>query len=239
MKHIEIKVDKRETGKHSARALRREKRVPSIVYGQKVKNIPMFADEISVLKYKSALKDNSLFKFVSEDAGLNGLMALMKEIDRDPVSQRPMHVDFYAVDLAQTVRVKVEVSFTGKPVGLAQGGFLTVVNRYVEVECKVSDIPENLTADVSNLNVNESLHLSEVQMPAGIKAVSSGDTTLATVTIITEEELQAATTATAATTPVVEGEAPAEGAAAAPAAGAAAPADAKAAPAKEEKGKKE
>lgn len=242
MKHIEIKVDKRETGKGSARTLRRNKQVPAIVYGQKVKNLPMFTDEITVVRYKGALKDNSLFKFVSEESTLNGLMALMKDYERDPVSLRPIHVDFLAVELSQVVKVKVELKFEGRALGFAEGGILTIVNRAVEVECKVSDIPENLTADITNLNVNESLHLSDVKMPAGVKAISSPDLTLATITIITEEELAAATTASTATAagPAAEGAAPADGAA--PAAGAAAPAAAPAAaaaaPAKDDKAKK-
>jgi large subunit ribosomal protein L25 len=248
VKHIEITVNKRDTGKGSARTLRRNKQVPAIVYGQKVKNLPMSTDEISVVRYKGALKDNSLFKFVSEESSLNGLMALMKDYERDPVSLRPVHVDFLAVELSQTVRVKVEVRFDGKALGFAEGGILTIVNRAIEVECKVSDIPENITADISNLNINESLHLSDVKMPNGVKAVSSPDLTLATITIITEEELAAATTAStaAAAGPAAEGAA-AEGAAAAPgaapAAGAAAPAAgaapaAAAAPAKDDKAKK-
>ncbi len=243
MKHIEIKVDKRETGKGSARTLRRNKQVPAIVYGQKVKNLPMYTDEISVVRYKGALKDNSLFKFVSEESTLNGLMALMKDYERDPVSLRPIHVDFLAVELSQVVNVKVEIKFEGKALGFAEGGILTIVNRAIEVECKVSDIPENLIADISNLNVNESLHLSDVKMPAGVKAISSPDLTLATITIITEEELAAATTASTATAagPAAEGAVAADGAAA-PAAGAAAPAagaaPAAAAPAKDDKAKK-
>ncbi len=236
MKHIEINVDKRELGKHTSRTLRSNRKVPAIVYGRKVKSTPLFTDENTILKYRTSQYENAIFKFKSEENGLNGVMALMKEVDNDPVSRRPVHVDFYAVDEGQTVRVFVEVKFTGKPIGLSQGGVFTTVTRNIEIECRVTDIPEFINGDVSNLNVNESLHLSDLKLPEGTKAVATGDITLATVSVITEEEIKPTTPAAA------DGAAPAEGAAAAAAPGAAAPAagaakDAKAPAAKDDKKK--
>ncbi len=233
MKHIDLNIEKREAGKHFSRGLRKGKQVPGIVYGRSQKNLTVVADAKAIVRFNTSKYENAIYKFQSDDKDINGITALMKEVIVHPVSRNPVHVDFYAVDAAQTVKVFVEVRFTGKAIGLSQGGVMTIVSRQLQIECKVSDIPEFIDADVTNLNVNDSLHLSDLKLPDGIKAVAKDDVTLATVGIIAEEV--AATPAPAAAG--AEGAAPAEGAAATPGATAAPAKDAKAAPAKE--GKKE
>lgn len=235
MKHIDLSIEKRDSGKSSSRGLRTKKLVPGIVYGRSQKATCVVADSKAIVRFNTSKYENAIYKFQSEDKELNGVSALMREVTVHPVTRYPMHVDFYAVDPSQKVKVFVEVRFTGKPIGLSQGGVFTIVSRTLQVECKVSDIPEFINADISNLNVNDSLHLSDLKLPEGIKSVARDDVTLATVSIIAEEVVEvAATAATAegAAAPAAGAAAPAAGAAA-PAAGAAAPA----APAKE--GKKE
>ncbi|MDZ4661747.1 MAG: 50S ribosomal protein L25 [Pseudomonadota bacterium] len=240
MKHIDLNIDKRGSGKASSRELRIKKLVPGIVYGRSQKATNVVADSKAIVRFNTSKFENAIYKFQSDDKDLNGINALMKEVIVHPVTRYPMHVDFYAVDPSQKVKIFVEVRFIGKPLGTAQGGVFTVVSRTLQVECKVSDIPEFIDADVSHLNVNDSLHLSDLKLPEGIKSVARDDVTLATVSIIAEEVIAVTTVAATAEGAAAPGAAPAAGAAGAPgAAPAAGAAGAGAAPAAGKEGKKE
>ena len=154
------------------------------------------------------------------------------------MTRRPQHVDFFALDLKKAVRVNVEIKLEGKPLGLAEGGLLNVVNRQIEIECLPTDIPESITADISNLGLGDALHVYDLKIPAGLKVLSATELTIAVVNV-QEEEVVAAVAVDAAAAPAAGAAAPAAGAAA-PAAGkdARAPAAAKAPAAKAPAAKK-
>lgn len=216
--NIELEVAPRTVGKHFSRALRNQSRVPAVVYGTKIQPASVEAELRLVERVrKLTLHENPIFKLKSNDTKLNGVNVMVKAIDIHPLTRRPIHMDLYALDMTQSVRVRIQLKFEGKPIGLADGGSFQIVNRDIEVECLPTQIPESLTIDVSNLGVNDSVHVYDLQMPEGVKAISNKDLTLATVAIIAEEEIPVAAAAAA----------PAEGAAAA---GAAAPGAAPAAP---------
>ena len=242
----ELPVTFRETGRHFSRKLRNQRLVPAVVYGS-LKNQSVCIDERLVAKYNTRAFENALFSLKSEDGSLNNTVVLMKSVDVHPVTRRPEHVDLFALDLKKNVRINIEILFEGKPIGLAEGGLLNIVNRQIEIECLPTEIPEGIKLDVSNMGVGDALHVSDLKIPAGLKLISSPEMTLAVVNILEEENLtpQAATAtpdaAGAAAAPAAA--AGAAGAAAAPAAGkdgkapaaaggAAGAKDAKAAPAK-------
>lgn len=214
---IELNVVAREKGRANSRELRNNKMVPAVIYGA-IENANFSVHVNDILKYNTRAYENALLNLKSDDSKLNGKVALIKSVQVNPLSRRPEHVDFFAIDLSKTVRVSVEIKIEGKAIGLSEGGLLNIVMRSVEVECLPTAIPEFLTLDVTNLGVGESLHASELTMPAGVKLISRPEVTIAAV--VEQEEEVAATPAAAA--------APAAGAAApAAAAGAKAPAAAK------------
>lgn len=214
-KRYDLTVEPRETGRHNSRTLRTKKLIPAVIYGS-TENKNVCIAENTVVKYNTRAFENALFNIKSDDKALNGVVVLMKEVVVHPVSRRPEHIDLFALDLKKTVRVNIEVRFEGKPIGLSEGGLLNIVNRQIEIECLPTEIPEGITADVTNLGVGDALHVSDLTLPKGFKLISSPEMTLAVVNVLEEE---------AAATPA------AEAAAAAPAAGAAAPAAGAAAPA--------
>lgn len=209
---IDLTVTARETGKHNSRAIRNNRHVPGVVYGA-IENANVTIDEKFIVKYNTRAFENALFNLKSDNGKLNGKVVLMKSVDVHPLTRRPVHVDLFALDMTKTVRVFVEVKLEGKAIGIAEGGLLNVVSRQIEVECLPTEIPEAITADVSNLGVGDALHVSDLTLPGSVKVLSRPEETIAVV-VVQEEE---------AATPA---------AAAAPAAGAAAPA---AAPAKDAK----
>ena len=217
-KQIELNVEPRTTGKHFSRALRRERRIPAVIYGaMENKNVWVF--EGDVLRYNVRAYENALFSLKSSDSATAGKVVLIKQVDVHPVTRVPRHVDFFALDLKKTVRVSIEINFQGKPVGLAEGGLLNIVNRQIEVECLPTAIPDSITADVSGLGVGDALHVSDLKIPDGVKVLTGAEQTLAVVNLIEEEAAAAPTEAAAAAAPAAGAAAPAAGAAA-PAAGA-------------------
>jgi len=218
---IELNMEARESGKHNSRALRNSNKVPGVVYGA-IENVNVVVDIRDVVKYNTRAYENALFNVKSPIAGANGKVVLIKSVDIHPLNRRPVHVDFFALDLKKMVRVNIEVRLEGKPIGLAEGGLLNVVQRQIEIECLPTEIPDFFTADVSNLGVGDALHVSDLTIPEGLKVLSRPEETIAVVTV-QEEEVAPVVDAAAA--------APAAGAAAPAAAGAAAPKAAAAAPA--------
>jgi large subunit ribosomal protein L25 len=214
----DLTVEARETGKHNSRALRRDRKVPAVVYGA-TEPSNLYIDESSVIRFNVRAYENALFSLKSKDTKLNNIVVLMKEVVVHPVTRRPQHVDLFALDLKKAVRVSIEIKLDGKPIGISEGGLLNVVNRQVEIECLPTEIPESITADISHLGVGDALHVSDLKIPAGIKLISSPETTVAVVNLFVEEVV-AAPTAEAAAAPAAGAAAPAAGAAAAPAAGA-------------------
>lgn len=223
-KQIELTVENRQAGRADARGLRVNKMVPGIIYGA-IENANISLHVNDVLKYNSRAYENALMTIKSSDAKLNGKVALFKEVSVNPLSRRPEHVDLFALDLTKSVRVSVEIKVEGKAIGIAEGGLLNIVTRQVEVECLPTAIPEFILIDVTNLNVGDSIHASELTIPSGVKLISRPELTIAAVVEIEDEVV--ATPVAAAATPAAGAAAPAAGAAA-PAAGAkAAPAAAK------------
>lgn len=213
----ELLVEPRLDGKHHCRALRKAKKIPGVLYGS-MANVNVSMAENDVIKFNSRKFDNALFTIKSSIKEANGKVVLIKKVDINPLSRRPVHADLYALDLTKMVRVSVEIKTEGKPVGIADGGLLSIVNREVEIEVLPTEIPDAFTLDVSHLGVGESVHVSDIKLPAGVKMISAQELTLAVVSLMAAEEA-----------------APAAAAAAVPAAGAAAPAAAGAAPGKDAK----
>lgn len=228
--NITIEVKPRNAGKHFNRTARVAAQIPAVVYGPKTKPLNFTLTEQDAVKYGKRAFENTIFTLKSEDKSLDGIKVLRKAMDHHPLSRRPVHIDFFAPDMTKVVRVNVELRFTGKALGLADGGVFSAVRRDVEVECLPTEIPEFFEVDVSPIGLNQSMHVSDVNFPSNIKLITSPTETIATVSIV--EEIVAAPTVDAAAAAAT-----AEGAAAAPGATPAAPGAAPAADAgkKEEK----
>ncbi len=213
---IELNVESRETGRANSRALRVSKMVPAVIYGS-VEPINVSIHENDVIKYKSRAFENALLNLKSANATkANGIVALFKEVTVNPLTRRPVHVDLFSLDLTKAVRVSVEVKIEGKAIGLAEGGMLSIVSRTVEIECLPTAIPDSIVVDVTNLNIGDAIHVSDIKLAAGLKFISRPELTIAACTEIEDEVIAAPVVAAAAAAPAAGGKA----AAAAPAAAA-------------------
>lgn len=194
-KNLTISAQPRTPGKGTSRGLRDNRMIPAVVYGPKTENFSFSVAENDAVKYSRHGYENTMFTLKSDDSKLDGLKVLTKDIDIHPVSRRPVHMDFFAPDMTQAVRVEVEVRLLGKAAGIQDGGLVSQVKREVEIECLPLEIPEYFELDISELQLDESLHVSDIKFPEGVKVITGMKETIASCA---EVEEQATTPAPAA-----------------------------------------
>lgn len=214
--------DRNKKGKNASYRLRREKQIPAVVYGPNAKegiaitlNYPNFREV-----YNKAGK-TSLIRLEAQgenSKAVNGFKVLVSDIQIDAIRNEVLHVDLHELDLKKPIRVTVPLHYVGKAKGLGEGGILAVNVRDVEIRVLPDRVPSHIDVDVTELGLNESLHLSQLEEKIGktnFEFVYESDLTLVGVQE-PEEEVVAAPAADAAAAPAAAGAAPA--AAAAPAA---------------------
>src|ERR1043166_3211290 len=207
------------SGKGAARAERRAGRVPGVIYGDKQ---PPMTISVSDAELRLRIQAGRFLTTIY-DIDLDGKKhrVIPRDFHLDPVRDFPIHVDFLRLGEGATIRVSVPlhvVNGDASP-GVKRGGTVNIVTHTIDLECSVDNIPQYVEADVSGLEINYSLHLSDIELPAGVKSLAREDVTLVTIVPpsgYAEEQKAAAAAAAAAGTAA----AAAPGAAAAPAAGA-------------------
>lgn len=224
------------SGKGGARATRRTDKVPAVIYGDKQAPVLIAIEQKSM---EREINRAGFFTHLYEiDVQGKKHRVLPRDVQFDPLTDRPLHVDFLRIAANTRVRVAVPLHFINqdKSPGLKRGGMLNAVLHDLEIMINPDQIPEHLDIDVTGLEMNASIPLSMVKLPQGAKSVLEDGFTIATIVppaAAKAEEAAATPAAAAAAAPAAA--AGAKGAAPAPAAagkGAAAPAAAKAAPAK-------
>ncbi len=217
------------TGKGAARSVRREGRIPGVIYGGGDAAEPIALDyrELNKLIYAG----HFLTTIFEMDLGGTKQRVIPRDYQLDPVKDQPLHVDFLRLKPGASLRVEVPVHFINQDTcpGIKKGGVLNIVLHSVAMRVPADAIPDAITADLGQLEINESLHISAVPLPAGCKPIQRDrDFTIASIAppLVVAEEPGAA--AAAAAPAGKGGKAPAGKAAAAPAAAAAAKAPPKA-----------
>ncbi len=178
------------TGKGPARQSRAGGRIPGIVYGRGMEPRPIEVDR------------RELLTAYHTDAGLNVLLdiqvdgetilALTKELQRDPVKGTVLHADFIKVDREQQVEVEVPVVLVGSAAGVKEGGVLEQPTNSVLVRCKVTEVPEHLDLDISALNVGDSMRVSDLAEGREFEVLTDPGTVVVSISApISEAELDA------------------------------------------------
>ena len=180
---LTLSAETREPGsKGAARSLRNQGRVPAVIYGNKEEPLSIHVEEKVLVK---ALNTGHFMNtVVLIDAGGKSHRTLPKDVQFHPVTDRPLHVDFFRIGEHSTVTVAVPVRFVGEETspGLKKGGVLNVVRHEIELICDAAEIPEDVEIDVSSYDVGDSIHISAVKLPKGAKpAIEDRDFTIATL----------------------------------------------------------
>jgi large subunit ribosomal protein L25 len=212
METITLNVEPRqERGKEKAGRLRRGGKVPGVFYGPGKAAAAVCVNAREFRLKLAGLEGSHLIQFSSPLPELNERMALLREVQRHPVTSELLHIDFYEVDISKPIQVTVPLHFIGKAEGVTAGGSLQSLAREITVECLPRDIPEFIGVDVARLGIHQAIHIEELTLPAGVKAVYDTNlavvTVLAPVAVVEEKPAEAAPEAAAATASAAPAEA--------------------------------
>lgn len=192
-KHYALSAETRDrAGKGVARALRREKKIPAVIYGdaKDAETIALPIKEVTLEYHKGHMFTN----LCDLEIGGKKQLVLARDVQLDPVKDAVLHIDFMRVTPKTTITVHVPVHFQNedKCPGIKAGGSLTVVRHDLELVCKATEIPEEVVIDLTKYEIGDAIKISEVKLPNGTKPAGSGrDLTIATIAaprLLLEEE---------------------------------------------------
>ena len=183
MKEINLDIISRDkTGKSNCKQLRNTGKIPAVVYGDKKE--PAYI----AIEYPKIVKELSKTGFFSTVFSLKlnkkAIKVLPREIQTDPLNDKPVHIDFLRVNDESKINISVPIIFINedKSPGLKSGGVLNTVRREVDLICKINNIPEKLEADLANLEVGSVIHMSDIKLQEDvIPQISDRDFTIATI----------------------------------------------------------
>jgi large subunit ribosomal protein L25 len=194
-------------GKGASRALRREGRVPAVVYGEKKEPLSIHVEEKLLSRMLST--GHFMNSVVMIDLKGKAHRTLPKAVDFHPVSSRPVHVDFLRIGEHTKVTVGVPVRFDNEDdsPGLKRGGVLNVVQHELQLVCDAASIPNEIHIPLDGLEIGDSVHISQVKLPDGVTAANAEeDFTVATIVAPSAMKAEEEETAAADAVPTVEGE---------------------------------
>lgn len=194
MERIPVVAEYRtETGSGPARRLRKQGRIPGVVYGRGTEPLPLTVDakELSQLLRYAAGGALLVDLTVSGDGGGEPLLCIVKEVQMDPVSRNPLCIDFLSISVTEPITVTVQVIGEGEPIGVEQGGVLQQPLRHVTVSCLPLEIPAELRIDVSGIEIGHALHVGDLAVPEGVTVETDPSEVVFMVsapTVLEEEE---------------------------------------------------
>lgn len=198
-KELLLKAQIREkSGSKSAAQVRKQGRIPAVVYGHREEPIAISLDAHSLIEglhHGSRLVDVQIDP-ASPKGGVDKKpqKMIIKELQYDYLGKDIIHVDLMRVDVTEMVRIKVPIELKGTAKGAQEGGIVERQGDSLEVECRVTDIPEVIVVSVKNMDVGDVLHAGDIELPGGVKLVSTPSMLVATCSLVaaakTTEELE-------------------------------------------------
>jgi large subunit ribosomal protein L25 len=167
---------RQEIGKKGARQMRRAGAIPGIFYIHGQDSVPVVVDEKAL---RSVIISKANLVELRFNDGRNE-KCVIREVQWDPLSSRPLHVDLMGIKLTEKIKVRVSVRLTGSPVGVKEGGILQTMLRDLELECLPLDIPEAVAIDVSALKIHDAIHVSDLQLEK-VRILNDPEHVIATV----------------------------------------------------------
>jgi large subunit ribosomal protein L25 len=199
LEQLDLKAQVRKSaGKGTARSLRREGRIPAVLYGPKTGSIMLSIDTKEFEQIaKNANIGSVLLNLQIQNGKESSRPAMIKELQTHPLSGAFLHIDFYEIDMQRKITVSVPVVTRGKCAGVEEGGHLQIVRRELELFCLPTAIPESIEVDISYLNIGDSIHVLEIPLPGDVELPDETDFTVITVLApkveeepVEEEELE-------------------------------------------------
>jgi large subunit ribosomal protein L25 len=189
MAELSLEVSRREgTGKGFARRLRREGRVPAVVYGGHRETVPIVVDRKAVTELIQKSEHGVRSIFILKMSGTDQQRhAMIKDIQIDPISRKMTHIDFVRVLMDEVIRTTVPVHVNGTPIGVKEGGLLDFQVRDLHIECLPNAIPDKIDVDISGLGMHQYVRISELTLPQGVKVLDDPERVVVGVTHLRAE----------------------------------------------------
>jgi len=180
MKTIELKAQAREAvGKKATKAVRREDHIPAVLYGRGIESAPLKVSQKEFYRVThTKARSNVLITLKIEgEKAKKDTTCLIKDVQRDPVTDLIYHVDFTAVSLTEKIRVRVPllIKDAEQAIGVKEGGTLDLVYHEIEVECLPTEIPEKLESSVKHLKIGDAIHVKELEFPPNVTPLLDAD----------------------------------------------------------------
>ena len=180
---LTLSAETRErAGKGASRAMRREGRVPAVIYGEKQEPVMIHVEEKALVRMLQT--GHFMNSVIMIDAGGGTTRTLPKDVQFHPVSDRPLHVDFLRIGEHASIHVNVPVVFTDEESspGIKRGGTLNIVRHELELICDAAEIPDQITISLAGLELGATIHISSVALPQGVRsAIDDRDYTIASI----------------------------------------------------------
>lgn len=175
---ITIQADSRtDTGKKYAKQIRKQGRVPAIIYGEHKESLPLtlaYSDLKTILK--SDMGENTVLKIQNNNSDM---WAMMKELQYDHLGDTVIHVDLLRIDLSKEVIVHVPIRINGEPIGVKiEGGFFDFMTRDVRVKCIATRIPKEFVIDVADMHTGQTIKAADIPTGDAVKIVSDSHTVI-------------------------------------------------------------
>ncbi|HOU38441.1 MAG TPA: 50S ribosomal protein L25 [Treponemataceae bacterium] len=167
------------TGKGAAKRLRREGRLPAVMYDNTGKAVLLDLNAKDFAKLYGTITESTLIDVKID--GSKDAIAFVKDAQYNIITDTVTHVDFYEVEAGKKIRTKIPVRLTGSPEGVRTGGILEAGTEELDVECLPKNLPPRVVVDVSDLQLNHSIHVKDVVVPEGVKVLTDPHLTIATL----------------------------------------------------------
>jgi len=182
MESLVLQIEKREAGgKGPARRTRMAGRIPGVFYGPATPATPVQMDALLFDRGIRGVEGTHLIELRSGDSDLNGRLVLVRELQEHPVTGAAVHVDLMEVPLDKPIEIEIPLHFVGKAEGVTLGGILQPILRELPARCLPTEIPPAIEIDVSGLGMHQSIHVSDLTLPAGVVATVDDDAAVVTV----------------------------------------------------------
>jgi large subunit ribosomal protein L25 len=175
-KNLEYTV-RTERKKGPARRLRREGKIPSILYGHS-KPLPIVIDRHELHTKFKGISESTI---ITLQSGEETHEVLVKDYQEDLVRDEILHIDFYEIEKGKLLKTHVPVHLVGTALGVKEGGILEILSHELEVECLPKDLPEALSVDISTLDLGQSIHVRDMDAEEGVRFLTPGDQVVCTI----------------------------------------------------------
>ena len=180
MQQVKLEAQKRETaGKGAARGMRRAGNLPGVLYGRKNEVIPIQIDARGFQDFLQNYGENTFINLEIADHGIENVM--VKEIQRDPVSNQLLHTDLLRISMDEPITSAVPITLVGSAPGIQEGGILEFPHRQLTLHCLPTLLPEDIEVDINELDIDDRLSVHDVSLPEGIEILDDPNTRIVAV----------------------------------------------------------